>query len=242
MLLTLLTSAALAEPVLVDAGRQRLDSPVALVVATPCVAPTAWLGWVEALEGAGLDAWIVFLEPRGQDPHTAAVSLRSAAEALAAERGPLRIAAHGHGGVLALMAELPAERWALVGTPLGPQAAPVVAVAPAGPVVSGLPWPTALTGVLPTAVCAGELSRAYVGWTTALGPLPPPPGPTLVLASDLDVVAPPETVRGPSQDWPGREWHRVGIQSLLLHDPTHAELLLDPRLAARVADFLAEGL
>lgn len=238
----MLATGALAEPVLQDAGRQRLDDPVVLVVTTPCVDPRAWLPWVEALEGRGLDAWTLELTPRGQDGPRAASEVHEAAEQLAAERGPLRVAAHGYGGVLVLLADLPVQRLALVGTPLGPQAAPVITTAPQGPVTTGLPWAPGLVGDLPPAPCAGELARSYLAWATEFPEVSVPQAPTLLLASDLDVVAPPEIVRLPSMDWPDRSWHRVGLQSLSLHDPTHAELLLDPRVAARVADFLGEDL
>ncbi len=241
MLLALLGPLAMAGAPLIDAGRPVPDAPVALIVTTPCVDPTAWLGWAEVLEGHGFDAWLFALPPRGQEPQDAAAELRAAADELHVSRGPLVVAAHGYGGVLALMAELPAERLALVGTPLGPHAAPVVAQAPQGPVAEGLPWPQELVGELPGAPCSGELARSYVDWATIFPDFVPPTQPVLLLASDMDPVAPPETVRRPSQGWPGRSWHRVGIQSLGLHDPTHAELLLEPRHGERVAEFLADG-
>lgn len=239
MLVALLTPLAAAGPVLVDAGRPVADAPVALIVTTPCVDPTAYLGWTETLEGHGFDAWWAVLPAAGQDPAGAAAELETAALALAAERGPLVVAAHGYGGVLALMAELPATRWALVGTPLGPHVAPVIAQAPDGPVAEGLPWPESVVGTLAGALCSGNLSRAYVSWATAFPAVTVPTTPVLVLASDLDAVAPPETVRNPSLDWPDRTWHRIGLQSLSLHDPSHADLLADVHVAERVADFLA---
>ncbi len=241
MPLGLVVGAALAAGPLVDAGRPRPGAPVALIVTTPCVDPTAWLGWTEVLEGHGFDAWWIVLESRGQDTAAAAAEVRRAADALAAERGPLVVAAHGYGGVLALVGGVQAERWALVGTPLGAQAAPVVAVAPAGPVSQGLPWPEAIVGELPPAACAGDLARDYARWSTDFPVYAPPEAPVLLIGSDLDGVAPPETVRRPSVGWLQREWHRAGLQSLALHDPDHAELLRDPHVADKVADFLGES-
>ncbi len=240
--LALLSTPLLASPVLTDVGQQERGGPVALLVATPCVDPTAWLAWAEAVEGAGLDAWVISLESRGQDPARAAAELAAGARRLAETRGPLRIAAHGYGGVLALLAELPAERLALVGTPLAAQAAPVIVAAPLGPVSQGLPWPEALVGELPAAVCSGELARAYVGWAAELPALTPPGVPVLVMTSDLDVVAPPELVRLPSRAWPDRTWYRVGLQSLALTDPLHADLLAHPAVLHRLAAFLGEDL
>jgi hypothetical protein len=109
-------------------------------------------------------------------------------------------------------------------------------------VAKGLPWPESLVGELPSAYCSGALARSFVAWATDFPEYAVPTVPTLLLASDLDVVAPPETVRLPSADWPDRTWHRIGIQSLARTDPSHADLLLAERVAERVAEFLAEDL
>ena len=239
---TLLLSLALAQSPLVDAGRPVEGAPVALIVTTPCVDSVAWLGWAETLEGHGFDAWWAVVPPGVGGVEEAVEVLAVAVAELVADRGPVVVAAHGYGGVLALLAELPASRWAFVGTPLGPQAAPTIARAEAGPVARGLPWSGDLVGDLPPALCSGALARAYVDWGVDFPTYVTPSEPVLLLASDLDVVAPPETVRPPSRDWPGRVWHRVGLQSLRLHDPSHAELLLDDHVAERVADFLSEAL
>ncbi|MEY3210303.1 MAG: hypothetical protein RIT28_784, partial [Pseudomonadota bacterium] len=61
MLLALFGAVAFAgpTPTLTDAGRARPDARPALVVVTPGVSPGAYDVWVDAIEDAGLDAWLV---------------------------------------------------------------------------------------------------------------------------------------------------------------------------------------
>lgn len=217
---------------LTDAGRPVAGPPV-LIPVTPGVAPEGYGTWVQAIERRGLDAWLFEAEP-DWGPDRVRLELAAAAQTLE-QRGPLRVAAHGWGGVFALSAGVEAERWALVGVPLAPQAA-------AGPLGGERwPWPDELLGGLPEAPVDDEVLSAYRRWVSAPPPLEVPEGPVLLLASNLDAVAPPEIVRLPSRGWPQRTWERSGRLALSGADPLHAELLSDARTARRVADFLGGG-
>jgi len=215
------------------------DGPPVLVVVTPGIDSSAYQPWIAAIEGRGLDAWTAQAGP-GVGPDEVVSGLRDAGRDLASRRGPLRVAAHGYGGVFALRARLGAERMALVATPLTHHAAPLAIPEAAGAGGEGLPWPTDWVGALPAAPRAASIDAAYRGWAVDL-PAPPLPGcPALLVAANLDIVAPPEVVRLPSQSWPDRTWERAGLLSLELQDPLHADLLTDPGVARRVARYLAE--
>ena len=88
---------------------------------------------------------------------------------------------------------------------------------------------------------AAELSLAYRAWTMDYPDYPVPRGETLVIASGLDCIAPPEAVRLPSQDWPHRTWERTGKLGLDLGELDHAGMLSDPQLADRMARYLAQS-
>lgn len=208
-----------------------VEAPAALIVVTPGVAARAYDGWVSAIEAQGMDAWVFEGDP-GLDVGGLPELLATAVAWLIEERGSVRIAAHGYGGVFALMAGVEAERWALIGVPLGPHAV-------AGP-LSGTrwPWDTSLVGVLPPAKAATGALDGYRTWVTEFPAYTAPTAPTLLVASNLDVVAPPEVVRIPSEGWPDRTWERTGLLSLERAELTHAELLKDPVLARRVAVFI----
>jgi len=229
-----LTCIALANAAaLRDAGEVVDGSPV-LVVVTPGIAASAYGRWIAAIESRGMDAWVFEADPASRSDEVAA-ALAGAARSLAADRGTVRVAAHGWGGVYALMAGVDAERLALVGVPLGPQAV-------AGP-LSGQrwPWETGLIGVMPPAKAPSGTLDAYRAWVSEFPLYDPPSAPTLLVASNMDVVAPPEVVRLPSAGWPQRTWERTGFLSLDSVDLSHADLLSDPGLARRVAKFLEEG-
>lgn len=222
-----------------DAGRPAPGAPPALVVITPGLPATAALGWVEALEAQGLDAFTFQLPPRGQSVEEVVLALRAAGQALGAARGRPVVLAHGYGGVFALLAQVDAAALVLVGTPLGPHPVPVLTQAPAGPVAEAWPFDAALLGGLPVEPYSGALGRAYAAWAVEMPPLPVPPCPALLVASGLDPVAPPELVRLPSAGWPQRTWRRAGLLALDPEEPTHAGLLRDPELARELARFAA---
>ena len=93
---------------------------------------------------------------------------------------------------------------------------------------------------LPMEPYSAEVALAYRSWTTAFPPYAAPSGHTLLIASGMDCIAPPETVRLPSQGWPDRTWERTGKLGLDLGELDHAGLLSDPHLSDRVARWLAE--
>ena len=241
--LSILLSTAMAEPdwVLHDLEESRPMAEVVLIVATPGVSGVAYLPWARAVERAGLDAWILSLASRGQDVEAASRQVAEGIESLRGQRESLRLLAHGYGGVLLLLAEPRAERIALVGTPLSGQAMPPSLTDPAGLVAENLPWSASLLGELPQEPYSGALDAAYRQWSVEMPVLPAPDVPVLLLASGSDVVAPPEVVRLPSQDWPDRQWHRLGLLSMELEEPDHGQLLRSEVVARRLTRFLAEG-
>ncbi len=225
--------AGAGEGSLVDAGAP-VDGPAVLIPVSPGVDPSAADTWVAAIEARGMDAWVFSVGPE-LGPDEVSGALAAAAQTLVAERGGYRVAAHGWGGVFALAAGLEAERWALVGVPLGSQAVP-------GPLEGERwPWPSALLGALPEAPVSPSVLIAYRRWVSDLPKLPAPGAPALLVASNLDAVAPPEAVRLPSAGWPDRTWERTGYLGLESGDPLHGDLLSDKHLARRVARYLEEG-
>jgi hypothetical protein len=237
LLVGLLLSWAWASPVaeLRNPGRVDPNAPAALVVTTPGVAPGAYMNWVEALEGAGFDAQLlVFGVGSLQDTVDGIRHTTAALE----ERGYV-LAAHGYGGVLALLAHPNPRRLALAATPLGPQVADIRWPAQVPSV--GLPWPQDWIGSLEGAPLAPELARTYRAWAGVFPEIPVPQVPTWLASSGRDPVAPPETVRIPSVDWPNRTWKRVGPLSLDSRELTHGEMLTDENLARDLAKFLGES-
>jgi len=230
----LITCMALANAdALRDAG-EVVDGPAALVIITPGIASDAYNGWVEAIESRGMDAWVFEADPASSSASIGA-ALASASAALAAERGAISVAAHGWGGVYALTAGIAPERLALVGVPLGAHAV-------AGPLDGERwPWETSLLGAMPPAKAPAGALDAYRDWVSDFPDYTAPTAPTLLIASNMDAVAPPEVVRLPSMGWPQRTWERAGFLSLSGADPSHGELLQDSAIARRVAEFLEEG-
>ena len=212
-----------------------LSGTAALVVVTPGVQAEAYLGWAEALEDAGLDAWLVRFPASTQSVESVTEGVRQAYEQLSRDR-PVVVAAHGYGGTFVLLSGIQPQRMALIGTPLGPQAAALV-MGPEPKVVSEL---LPCTTGLPMEPYSAELGLAYRAWTTDFPSYQAPLGHTLLIASGLDCVAPPETVRLPSQTWPHRTWERTGKLGLDLGELDHADLLADERLADRIARWLSQ--
>ena len=221
---------------LIDIGAS-LTGTAALVVVTPGVQAEAYLGWTDALEEQGLDAWIVRFPAPTQTVEAVTSGVAQAYATLSADREVV-VAAHGYGGTFVLLSGIAPTRMALVGTPLGPHAAPLAMGDPPKVVAEGLPCP--LVGDLPLEPYAAEIGLAYRAWTAEYPAYSPPTAPTLLVSSGLDCVAPPETVRLPSQGWADRHWERAGLLGLDLDEPDHAALLRDEHLAHRVARFLAE--
>ena len=240
MLLASLGAVAFAAPTptLTDAGRALPDRRPALVVVTPGVSPAAYDVWVAAIEDAGLDAWIVTFPGVTWTVDTAVAGVEEAFTAVAKGREAPVVAAHGYAGVLVLLAPIEPAALALVGTPLGPQPVVVLTQPPPGDATLGLPWAPELLGPLAVEPTSGELGRAYAAWAVSIPDYAPPRCRSLVVASGIDPVAPPEVVRLPSQSWPDRRWMRVGMLGLDPKELPHGELLSDAALAAEIAAFL----
>lgn len=110
-----------------------------------------------------------------------------------------------------------------------------------GAVVSeGMPYDPSWVGDLPSVPYSGHLGTAYASWATDFPEYRVPAIPTLVIASNIDPIAPPEVTRLPSLDWPARSWHRAGMLGVAEQDLTHAQLLTHPRTARMVARFLVD--
>ena len=205
---------------------------MALVVTTPGVAPSAYRGWVGALEDTGFDAQLLVFEAGNLADIVDGIR-RTTADLEA--RGYV-LAAHGYGGVLALLAHPSPRRLALVATPLGPQMADIRW--PAEVPTLGLPWPKDWIGSLEGAPLDPDLARTYRSWATDFPEIGVPQVPTWLASSGRDPVAPPETVRIPTAEWPHRTWKRVGPLSLDPRELTHGEMLTDADLARDLARFL----
>ena len=227
----LLTRAFAASWTVADVDPERGKDP-AVVVVTPGVDPAAFDPWVAALHRRGLDVHLATLSP-DTGPEEAIHGLHLTLEAKAAELGPLRVAAHGYGGLLTVLSGFEADRLALVAAPLAAQRVPVGAV----PGTEGLPWTTELVGEYPPARLHPDLSAAYAAWAAELPSYHVPTCPVFVTSGNLDVVAPPEVVRLPSEAWPERTWERLGFLALEPDRP-HMEVLQQDGVTARVARFL----
>lgn len=229
------------DALLVDAGEALPERRVALVLVTPGVPVAAYGVWIEAIEDANLDAWTLSFAPGEQGFDAVRSAVAEAFSAISTERPGIVVLAHGYAGVFALTAGLQPERMVLVGTPLAAQLTPVRTQPASGATASALPWDPAILGGLPAEPYSGELSRSYATWAQTFPSYTAPACPTLLVASTLDPVAPPEVVRLPSQSWPVRTWLRPGPLHFDTHDPTTAELLSDPVIAKEIAKFAAEG-
>ena len=225
------TSALAASWTIADVDPDRGAEP-AVVVVTPGVAPDAYDGWVAALHRRGMDVHLATLDPT-VGPEEAIHGLHLALEERAAELGPLRVAAHGYGGLLTVLSGFEAHRLALVATPLAPQLVPVGAV----PGEAGLPWSDELVGTYTPAPLHPDLSAAYAAWAAELPRYHVPTCPVFVASGNLDVMAPPEVVRLPSESWPDRTWERLGFLALE-PDLPHMDVLGQQGVTARVARFL----
>ena len=198
---------------------------------------SAYFPWAEAIEYRGYNALLAKPAATISTIDQAQSGLRELVEATSSDLGAFMAVSHGYGGTLSLIAEIPATGIGLIGAPLGPHLVPTTP-APA-PVVQGLPFPTEQTGGLPTAPVTPSLSRELAGWAQNAPAIPDPTAPVVVLASDADVIAPPESVRLPTTDWSDRFWLREGFLSN--KRSSHADLLLDTRSAIEVIRAL-EGL
>jgi hypothetical protein len=273
--LALSLAAATAEPVSGDSYRLRdaghdLDAPIALVVITPGLDPTAFLSMVQALEERGLDAWAVRvnlsapLPPDDADLWIAASLLPAAvAELRAQEPGAERLAlvGHGPGGTLALMAaqHLAPTAVAVLGAPIGPVNTEVLAwlaereLPRTGNVDLSRPlaWrghdlATLLLGDDPPPLgpLPVELAQAGLRWATRGPPLELEsiPCPVWIGAAALDRLVPIESLRVPSQRIPDRSFTRFGLLRLDPADPGHADLLMDRRHLDPMANWVYEQL
>lgn len=220
---------------LIDVGAS-LSGAAALVVVTPGVRPEAYLAWTNALEEHGLDAWMIHFPAEHQSVDGITEGLQAAYTQLAEDRDVV-VAAHGYGGTFVLLSGIDPSRMALVGSPLGPHAAPLVMGPEPYVVAEGMPC--SMVGDLPLEPYSAEVGLAYRQWTREMPAYSAPVSPTLLVASGLDCIAPPETVRLPSQDWTDRHWERTGKLGLDLGELDHAMLLSDERLADRMARYLA---
>jgi hypothetical protein len=220
-----------------DAGEAVPGATKAVIVVTPGVSRQAVFTWVEIFEQEGLDAWTATLPSEGQSLDAAVEGL---GEAFATLDEDVVIAAHGYAGVLVLLAGLEPKRLVLAGVPLSEQVTTTIAVHPGEVVSEGLPFPEELTGHLPLEPYSGDLGGAYFRWASDFPEYAAPLTPTLVVGSNIDPIAPPETCRLPSRDWPDRAWHRAGKLGVAEEELEHSELLTHPRTARMVARFLDE--
>jgi predicted alpha/beta hydrolase len=254
---------------LVDAGHE-LDAPVALVVVTPGLDPSAFQPMVQALEEAGLDAWAVRvrlqapLPPADADIWIATTLLPSAAAELR-ERNPraqhLALVGHGPGGTLALMSaqHIGPDAVAVLGSPVGPvesaalewlaqrplpELGNVDLTEPAswqGHDLARLLLGEPLPPLLPLPV---ELARAWVGWIERGPPLrlEAVPCPVFVGAAAMDRLVPVESLRVASQALEQRHFVRFGLLRIDPQDPGHGELLSERRYLDVTASWVREQL
>ena len=230
--------AASASPshALQDVG-QRLEGALRVViVGSPGIDRRATLFWEQQLEQAGVDAWLLPVDPGADTESDLVDRIRELDVLLGA--GEYGILAHGYAGRLVAEANPQARKMALVGAPLGPQLAPTIAQVPEDAVVQdGLPWPEDLTGRLPSASFSAEIARLYVelGDRTAVGD---PGSEVFLVASGGDVVAPPECVRLPSVQWTDRQFWRA--DAFRFHLLSHADLLSDEAVIQKIGRFFRE--
>jgi hypothetical protein len=216
-------------------GESFEQGSVALVVSTPGVAVDAYMGWVEALENRGFDARLLVFSPSISSLKAAAAGVGEAAASIGSR--PWVLAAHGYGGVLALLSGVKPNRMALVATPLSTQVTEIGVPAPKS--AEGLPWPEAWIGDLPGTWLTEELAIAYLSLAKEMPKYRVPDCPTWLSASGRDPVAPPETVRLVSGSWPDRTWRRAGVLSLDSSELLHAQMLTDEGIAREMAAFLS---
>ena len=234
---------------LVDLGAA-LERPVALVVLSPGLAPSAANRLARALEKAGWDAWD--LDLAATEPQDLCSSTLPGALSELEARGPVLIVGEGLGGRIAArcveQGALKPAGLALLGAPLDLAyvgGAPVALVAwmadlpvpseplDLGSVSAGL-WralpalPLLLGEPLPA---LGSLSPQWLTWlgdevraSTPIS-LVQAPCPVLAAASPSDNLGPPESMR-----WrvPEGSFVRLGLLHLDGSEPDHAGLLTDP--------------
>jgi hypothetical protein len=236
MLITIITTVLLASGTtndcweIAELGHDLPQRPVILIVGSPGVNVSAYFPWAEALEHRGYNAIFAKPSPTISSVLQAKEGLRSLGDALSLEVGEYIAVSHGYGGTLSLIAGIPATEFGLIGAPLGPH---LVATTPGpAPVNQGLPFPTEQTGLVPTAPITTSLSQELAGWAQNTPVIPDPSAPVVTLASDADVIAPPESVRLPTSGWSDRVWLREGFLSNTRSN--HADLLLDTRSAIAV--------
>ncbi len=211
-------------------GHDLPQRPAILIVGSPGVNISAYFTWAESLEYEGYNVVFAKPSPTISSVLQAQEGLREFGDALALELGGFIALSHGYGGTLSIIAEIPATGIGLIGSPLGPH---LVATTPSPrPVDQGLPFPNDQTGELPTAPITTSLSRELAGWSENTPVMPDPYAPVVVIASDADVIAPPESVRLPTTDWSDRLWLREGFLSN--NRSSHADLLLDSKSAVEV--------
>jgi len=236
MLLPIITAAVLTTSTnqasweLAELGHSLSQRPTVLIVGSPGVNITAYFNWAEAIESRGYNA--LFAKPSAtiSSVTQAQEGLRLLGEVVKNEFGDFIAVSHGYGGTLSILSEIPAVGIGLVGSPLGPHLAQTIP-GPA-PVYEGLPYPTDQTGVLPTAPITNSLSLELATWAHDTPALIDPAPPVVLLASDADVIAPPEAVRLPTTGWNDRYWLRDGFLSNYRSD--HSDLLLNERVAINV--------
>ena len=191
---------------------------------------SAYFPWADAIEYRGYNAILAKPAVTISTVDQAQAGLRDLVEDHSSDLGDFVAVSHGYGGTLSLLAEIPATGIGLVGAPLGPHLVPTLP-APA-PVFQGLPFPIEQTGGLPTSPVTMNLSSELAGWAQQTPYIPDPIPPVVVIASDADVIAPPESVRLPTTGWSDRVWLREGFLSNIRS--SHADLLLDARSAVDV--------
>jgi hypothetical protein len=254
----LLPLAVAAGPRAEDAGTTLPGSPPrALLVVSPGLSPRETDGLVTAVEAEGVDVWRIAFPVDHQDPAAMSAAIRTAVAGLGP--GPVGLLGHGTGGTLAVQAQAEGAGAAAVAVLASPLQAPggrlvawmaaqptpdlgldlgergVQAATwrdqPALPLLLGSPLP-ALTPLSPAWL--DEL-RAWTapGWqapTDALG------APLWAGVGVLDNLAPPESVHGALPD--DAAFERFGLMHLDGADPTHVDLLRNPRPAAAMGAWL----
>ena len=225
-LLLLLTIGTASAWELREAHHPLPELPAALIVASPGADPGEYSELATELEAWGFDAVMAVPEASLGSVESATASLSALGRELKETRGEYQVAAHGYGGTLALMAGLEAERFALIGSPIGPHLVPPDFLSNPGDDNPLFEAPNE------------SLRRELISWAGDMPDVPDPGVPVLLIASDADAVAPPECVRLPSRGWSERRWSRFGM----LHNQRtgHLELRSSTAAAVELTRFLKE--